>query len=193
MAPSRWRSSQGKFGASNWKDSYALLWHHNDHYTVLSRRIFLTLYDANICSNHFFPLPSQRVGDITDYDRLYWQYALDNTYKAFPDLRRCHGTWKIFHCYIIARVTKSAKTGTRFCITPFTESKFFASPIEPFGDLTGAPWRLPLASFARTRDIMSGMVPYSAEPITVSTPLKQRLLREGVQGGKIEVRPLKRA
>ncbi|KAL7954028.1 hypothetical protein V8C34DRAFT_295447 [Trichoderma compactum] len=66
-----------------------------------------------------------------------------------------------------------------FLQNSITESKFFASPIEPFGDLTGAPWRLPLASLARTRDIMSGMAPHSAEPITVPTPLEQRLLKGG--------------
>ncbi|KAF3056893.1 hypothetical protein CFAM422_012556 [Trichoderma lentiforme] len=39
---------------------------------------------------------------------------------------------------------------------------------------------------------MSCVYPYSAEPITVPTPLQQRLLRAVIQGGKIEVRPLKR-
>ncbi|KAL7782648.1 hypothetical protein V8C43DRAFT_295728 [Trichoderma afarasin] len=60
---------------------------------------------CNICSNHFFPLTSQLIDDIPDYDRLCWQLALDNTYWAYPELRRCHSTWKIFHCCIIARVT----------------------------------------------------------------------------------------
>lgn len=137
---------------------------------------------CNIYSNHFFPLTSQLVDDITDYDRLYWQHALDNPSWAYPELRRCHSIWKTFHSYIIARVTKSTRTGTHFCTTPFTESKFFASPIEPFGDLTGAPWRLPLASFARIRDIMSCVSPYSAAPFTVPTPLEHRLFKGGYSG-----------
>lgn len=72
-------------------------------------------------------------------------------------------------------------------------AKFSASHIGPFGELTGALWRLPLTSVARTGDIVPGVVAHSAEPInTVPTPLRQRLLSAGIQGGKIEEKPIKR-